>query len=81
MMRSVGSAPLSDAPARASVPGASGAVRSIVTASAVEAVLVLPARSTSLAVRLWVPAPRPLLVSVNRPSLPAVPVPTRVAPS
>ncbi len=56
VMPSVGDTPVSLALVSPSDPG-TGAVVSIVTASAPDGLETLPARSVSLAVRLWAPAP------------------------
>ena len=54
--------PLSLAAVKSGTPGAPGAVVSIVMLKAAEAALVLPAASVALAVMLYVPAARELLV-------------------
>ena len=46
---------MAEAAARSGVDGADGAIVSIVTDSADEATLVLPAASVALAVMLWLP--------------------------
>src|SRR3978361_616703 len=55
VMLSVLDAPVSNDASRSGVPGATGAAVSMVTASAAEAVLTLPARSVALATIAWTP--------------------------
>ena len=54
--------PLSLAASRSGVDGAAGAVVSIVIVSAVDGALSLPAASVAVAVTLWVPAVRAIVV-------------------
>ena len=54
--------PLSLAASRSGVDGAAGAVVSIAIVSAVDGALSLPAASVAVAVTLWVPAVRAIVV-------------------
>ena len=59
--------PLSEAVARSRAVGAAGAEVSTVTVSAVDATLVLPARSVALAVMTWLPLLKVGLVRLQAP--------------
>ena len=61
--------------------GATGAVVSMVTLSAVEAAPVLPAASVAVAVRLWAPLLSAAVVKLQAPLPLAVALPSSVAPS
>src|SRR6195952_5916394 len=62
VMLSVLDAPVSDDASRSGAPGATGAAVSMVTASAAEAVLTLPARSVAFALTACTPFANVLLV-------------------
>jgi hypothetical protein len=62
---SVEDEPLSDAALKSGAEGAVGAVASMVILKPVEAEETLPAPSVALAVRVWVPALKVLLVMPN----------------
>ena len=77
LVRSSSSAlPVSLAASRSGVPGAAGAVVSMVTASAAEATLMLSIESVAVAVRSCVPSASALAVMVQFPDPSAVAVPT-----
>src|SRR6186997_72077 len=80
-MLSVAEVPESEAAARSGIDGAAGAEVSIVTDSADEATLVLPAASVALAVMLWLPWINVELVIDQLPEPSAVALPIWVAPS
>src|SRR5437868_5824610 len=81
VMLSVVELPLSLAPAMSGVVGAgAGAEVSMVMLSPVEAGEALPAASVAVAVMLYVPAARALLVIVQLPEPSAVVVPIKVLP-
>ena len=61
--------------------GATGATVSMVTLSAVEEALVLPATSLAVALRLWAPLARAAVVKLQAPAPLAVALPSRLAPS
>ena len=63
------------------IAGATGALVSMVTLSAVDAALVLPATSVAVAVRLWAPLVSAAVVKDQVPLPSAVALPSRVAPS
>ena len=81
VMLSLFEAPLSLALAKSTWPGAAGAVVSIVTANAADAVDSLPAVSLALTLRLWLPSLKLLLVIVQLPPPSAVALPSTVVPS
>src|SRR4029079_14930016 len=63
------------------IAGVAGALASMVTLSALEAALVLPATSVAVAVRLWPPLVSAAVVKLQAPAPLAVADPSRVAPS
>ena len=64
---------VSDAVSRSIDVGATGAVASMVTDSAVDAELRVPAPSSALTVSEWIPSASVLLVIVHVPVVPAAP--------
>ena len=81
VMLSLFDAPVSDAGVRSGADGAAGAIVSIVTASAAEGALTLPAVSASVAVNEWLPLPSAVLVMLQVPPAVATALPTGVVPS
>jgi hypothetical protein len=81
VISSVDEMPLSEVATRSGVPGAAGAVVSMVTGSTLDATPTLPAWSVAFAVIVCVPSPRTPEVIDQRPAALAMPEPTAVAPS
>ncbi len=73
--------PLSDPAASARPVGTPGAVVSMVTVRPADAVELLPATSTAIAVSVWSPLPSVVLVIDHTPLPLAVPVPATAVPS
>src|SRR4029077_18043097 len=80
VMLSMVDVPLSDTAARSGVPGAAGAVASIVTVRATEAALMLPARSVALAAITWAPSVNATVVTDQFPQASARALPMTVEP-
>jgi hypothetical protein len=80
VMLSVSEVPPSEMADRSGVLGALGDVKSTSTTRPTEALLVLPAASVALAVSVWEPSERTLVVTLQMPSF-AVAVPSTVEPS
>jgi len=80
VMLSVLEEPESLAAVMSGVSGAAGARVSIVMLKALDTAETLPAKSVAIAVMLWVPSPRALVVTVALPPL-ATALPTGVPPS
>ena len=79
--RSLPDAPLSDAEASASIAGLAGAAVSMVSTSAAEAALALPAGSVALAVNVCAPSVNVAQVNDQRPEASALALPSSVPPS